>query len=367
MHIIYIHKEEVHKRPPVLSVLNHLSALGQDVDLITCGINSSVKAVLNNNNINVYVLPYCKAKHKLGKLKEYILFRRDVFRLIKKIYRENSVLWIEAGATIVSLGEKINSFRHILQIQELHESEKTTLRSIKRVIGSAHSVFMPEYNRCVLYQIWFQLKKRPILLPNVPAYLPSLENLKSYETKHSTLINQIQGKKLIIYQGYISMRRPLDNYIKAVKCLGNPYQILLVGQDCGKLEDYKKILPNIIHIPYVPSPEYLFFTKLSYIGIVSYDPLVLNNAYCAPNKIFEYAHYGLPMIGNDIPGLKYMIESYQAGMIVDDQNVENIIDSIKMIDANYPQYSSNATVMLNSFNNQAVIKSELEKIEYSIQ
>lgn len=366
MHIIYIHKEEVHKRPPVLSVLTHLSALGQDIDLITCGINESVKTVLNNNNINVYILPYCKAKHKLGKLKEYYLFRRDAYRLIRTLYQKNSVLWIEAGATIVSLGKKINLFRHILQIQELHESEKTTLRSIKNVINSAHAVFIPEYNRCVLYQVWFQLKKRPILLPNIPAYIPSLSDLKSYELKYSNLIKQIQGNKLIIYQGYIGTDRPLDNYIFAIKKLGKPYQLLLVGKDCGKLADYKKILPDLIHIPFVPSPEYLFFTKLSYIGIVSYDPLILNNAYCAPNKIFEYANYGLPMLGNDIPGLKYMIESYQSGKIVDDENINNIVEAIRQIDDNYLDYSINAFSMLKSFDNKSVIKSVLDKIE-SIQ
>lgn len=364
MKVIYIHKEEVHKRPPVLSALTHMASLGYFVELITCGVNDSVKNRLEDMGLVLHVLPYCGAKGRLGKVREYIEFRKDVYRILDNVYEKDSVLWIEAGATIVALGKKIRKYKYVLQIQELHYQEKITMRAMSNVAPYAEAICMPEYNRAVLYQIWFQLKKRPYILPNIPAFFATNEQIEKYTTKYQNFIASIKDKRIIIYQGYVAMERPLNSYLKAVKELGDRYQVVLVGKDCGALKQYREILPNIIHIDYLPSPEYLFFTQHAHIGIVTYDPMDLNNAYCAPNKIFEYANYGLPCLGNDIPGLKFLIEPFNSGKIVDEQDVNSIKDAILEIDSHYEEYSKNAQRMLTSYDNRATIDRILKSIEF---
>lgn len=362
MKVIYIHKEEVHKRPPVLSAISHIASLGHQVALITCGINEPVRQHLSDLGVDIHILPYCKAKSSIGKLREYAQFRSGALKLLRVLYDEHSVIWVEAGATAVALGRRLLRFRYILQIQELHHKERYTLRVMARLTPSAQAVFVPEYNRAVLYQVWFHLKSRPFVLPNIPAFFATNEEIKKYNTKYDEVLSRLQGKFVIIYQGYISVDRPLGAYIKAVKELGDHYQVLLVGRNYGALRAYKSILPDLIHIDYLPSPEYLFFTQHAHLGIVTYDPLDLNNAYCAPNKIFEYAHYGLPVLGNDIPGLKFLIEPFASGKIVDESDVESIKSAILEIDRDYERYSLNAKRMIDSYDNQETINRVLNSL-----
>lgn len=365
MKVIYIHKEEVHKRPPVLSALTHMASLGYEVELITCGVNEPVKNRLESMGVKMFILPYCGATGRMGKLREYIGFRRNVFRLLDAQYEEDTLLWIEAGATVVALGKRLRKYKYVLQIQELHHKEKVTMWAMSCVAPFAEAICMPEYNRAVFYQIWFQLKKRPYVLPNIPAFFATKEQITQYVSKYSDYLKQIKNKRIIIYQGYVSVDRPLDNYLKAVKELGDRYQVVLVGKDCGALKKYRSILPDLIHIDYLPSPEYLFFTQYAHIGIVTYEPMDMNNAYCAPNKIFEYANYGLPVLGNDIPGLKFLIEPFKSGKVVDEDCVQNIMDAIREIDGHYEVFSKNAQLMLSSYDNKTTIEMILKSIAQS--
>ena len=57
-------------------------------------------------------------------------------------------------------------------------------------------------------------------------------------------------------------------------------------------------------------------TSYARIGINFYRPNCLNKAFCAPNKIYEFSGFGIPIIGNDIPGLKNTIGLNNAGKCV---------------------------------------------------
>ena len=144
MKVIYIHKEEVHKRPPVLSAISHIVSLGHQVVLMTCGINETVRQHLADLGVEIHILPYGKAKSSLGKLREYVQFRSGALKLLRVLYDEHSVVWVEAGATAVALGRNLLRFRYILQIQELHHKERVTLRAMARLTPSAQAVFVPE-------------------------------------------------------------------------------------------------------------------------------------------------------------------------------------------------------------------------------
>lgn len=41
----------------------------------------------------------------------------------------------------------------------------------------------------------------------------------------------------------------------------------------------------------------------------------LNSLFCAPNKLWEYALVGLPMVGNNLPGLRSVIERNGLGCV----------------------------------------------------
>lgn len=365
MKIVYIHKAEFHKRPPVISAVLILAELGYEVILITCGISPELHKRLAEMGIVINVIPQ-NENHNHNKIIGYIRFRQKVKKIINNIKKANekNILWIEGAYTIVSLFGVIHKFPYILQIQELHEDSRIQKFAISRTIHNAKVVFMPEYNRTVIFQIWFGLKTRPVVLPNKPYFLPRESELQELKNKYKNQLTQFVGKKVILYQGGISSERMLENLAEALKTLNNEFVLLLVGKEHekGYIDKLKKIYNSVIHIPFLPAPDYLVFSTIAYIGYVCYAPTSLNNAYCAPNKINEYSAYSLPMIGNDIPGLKSIFELNNSGIIIDDNSIESIVNGIVQIDSNYAFYKENASNIFKKIDNKEIIASSLRNI-----
>lgn len=360
--IIYIHKARFHERPPVISAVMILHSLGYDVTIITAGLSVEWKDQLSKMGIRFNVIEG-NCKSRFLKAVDYYRFRHSTFSFLNnnKYLPEDTLLWVESAYTIVALGKKLKKYHFVLQIQELYEKVKYQLKAIANVINNAEAVFMPEYNRCSIYQVWYKLNKRPYLLPNKPYFVPDDDNLKELQEKYKTKINELEGKKNIIYQGLLHKERDLSCFVKAVKEL-HDYRLVLLGKDLGMLKHYKEIDSEILHIDFLPAPDYLAITSKAYIGIVTYDPMELNTSYCAPNKIYEYGYFGLPMVGNEVPGLKYTIEMKKAGVLVDEHNEEDIKNAILRIDANYDEYRQNARSLYDSVDNENTIRIALQKI-----
>lgn len=374
MNIIIINKEIFQNRPPVISTLLTLSDLGHNVTLITVEINDYWSSELQKKNISFYVVSEKKNANRIAKVFEYLNFKNQVFKYLTKkgINNDNALLWVIGGNTIFSLGDSLNKYRYVLQIQELHENDKHYLRAFSKVINNAELVFMNEYNRTILYQIWFMMKKRAIVLPNKPFFLPNKKDIQNHilpriKQQYEEEIELFKTKKVILFQGwYGKPDRDLTAFVQAIKELGDDYRMAILGRYNKNLDEYRAIDPNIIHIDFIPAPDYLVFTSLAYIGIVSYNPNSLNNAYCAPNKIWEYSTFSLPMLCNDIPGLKYTVEYSGAGICVDENNTKAIFEAILQIDMDYYKYSNNATQMNNNFNNAEIIRNAMLSIEPTI-
>lgn len=366
MRVIVIHKNTFYRCPPAISTTLILSDLGYDVTLVTEETNKYWDDELKKRNIDVLVIPNKYKKYgSLGKILSYLNFSSRTFSKIEEVRKKDKDvhLWVKGAHTILALGSKINNYPHILQIVELHETSKMQLRAISKVINKAKLVFMPEYNRSILYQIWFNLKRRPIVLPNKPYFYPSDEIIRSIEEKYKDMVSIFEKFKVILYQGQIASTRDLTNYIKAVKELGGNYRIVLMGNDHNMVHKYREIDENIIHIDFIPAPDYLLLTSKAYIGILTYNPESLNNMYCAPNKIYEYSKYSLPMLGNNIPGLKYAIEPYNAGVIVDEDNVQSIKNAILEIDSNYDKYKENSAHIFIEQDNEKIIRDAMNSIK----
>ena len=360
MNIVVINKDRLENIPPLISVIYHLNDLGYNVHVITTGCGENALRYFDDNNIGYNIIPDYKGGSVVGKVIGYLKYRRKVAHLLKQLSFD--CLWVEGGNTILALGSVLLNHKFILQVSELYENSPRMFKAINKVIHKASAVVMPEYNRTVLYQVWFGLKKRPYVLPNIPAFMPSSDELVKLEDKYNEKLKLLTNKIVVLYQGHIGAGRDLTFVAKAVQELGDNYVLLLLGKDHNTVHKLKELCNNIVFIDFIPAPEYLVFTKNSTIGILSYDPTSINNVYCAPNKLFEYAAYGLPMLGNDIPGLKYSLEYYGAGEIMDETNVESIKNAILKIKNNVDSYIENSRKLFTSFDNQAIIQSIIDSV-----
>lgn len=362
--IIIVHYGNLVNIPPIISNIFILNKLGYEVVLIDNGVNETLSNIFHKLGIRFYQL----------KLNEQGRFRKiiNVFKykkLIKNILQveiqdnEHDLLWVEDARMFVILGSLVKKYRFILQISELYNEFPLYVRSIKKIIKSAKVVFIPEYNRAIMYKIWYGLKKMPIVLPNKPFFIPEKSDLDSLNDKYSKYLSYFKYNKVILYQGYLSTDRNLRTFASAIRELGSDYTFMIIGQgDINLINQLKKINPSIVYVGFVPSPDYFFFTSKAYIGILSYDLTSLNNAYCAPNKIWEYSKFGLPMIGNDVPGLKYTIYASGAGESADLESEDSIISAIKKISNNYAEYQLKSRLFFDSVNTESIIKDAISAL-----
>jgi glycosyltransferase involved in cell wall biosynthesis len=65
----------------------------------------------------------------------------------------------------------------------------------------------------------------------------------------------------------------------------------------------------------VPQDELLKWTASADVGIIPYPPIDLNHRLCSPNKLFEFIQAGLPILANDLPFLRQLIDGEQIGMV----------------------------------------------------
>lgn len=151
---------------------------------------------------------------------------------------------------------------------------------------------------------------------------------------------------------------------KALAMIESDYYVVLMGFDLYKTNAYaelKKIYASVIELPSLPAPLHLEVTSHARIGLVFYDNFSLNQAFCAPNKIYEYSGFGIPMLANKIPGLENTVGRYNAGKCIDFK-AEELACAMKEIDSNYDLYSTNASTLYESVDNEHTIKKIITKI-----
>lgn len=352
MKIIIVHIGDILLCPPIQNLIKIIEDIGIECVVIT------TKSNFNNNkfqNIRIKTIDVNYEKD-LTLLKKffYIKFLHNkIWKILKNEYDDNALIWCSNNVSLKYLGNRILSTNYVLHLMELSENLRyyynlPYLELNKEIIGNrALAVVVPEYNRAHIIKTWWNLQFLPLLFSNKPFIKKQLsKNIKITNNCASVIIEKLKNKKIILYQGILNDKeRPLKKYIDAINYMGNNYAFVIMSNSKNIYEKVES--ENYYFIPYIESPKHLEITSHAYIGILSYFPSKqhysdLNAVYCAPNKTFEYSMFGIPMIGNDVPGLKYVFEPNNAGVCLEEFTVENICKAIKYIESNYDEMSCGA-------------------------
>ena len=316
MRHIVIQVESIMKYPPTLSLLKILSELGEEVYLFTSVTGDVVEQECSEINIKLIDLgnEYSPNNKALDKLRKIPLINHSIKSKLNELYNLDTAVWVMTSITLKYIGNLLDNKRYIIYIYELSQEILYYPRipalkvNLKKLFKNASAVVECEYNRAHIAKAWFSLKKTPYVIPNKP-YLNQLTRESNIQDEYcAQQINKIKDKKIVLYQGIIDPERPLIPFIEAVTELGDEYAMVIMSSDVDKLKDVKS--SNLCLLPFVNPPHHLEITSWAHIGILTYVPVLgettspLNAVYCAPNKIYEYAMFGIPMIGNDVPGLK---------------------------------------------------------------
>lgn len=196
----------------------------------------------------------------------------------------------------------------------------------QKILNICAATICANKERALIMQGHYRLNQIPYVVPNMPTDI-DLNEIDMCLNKKETNLDE---KVVITYAGYISRTRRIDDLVTEVANLGDKYQLHIYGQGdyLDELaENVKRNSYENIHIFGRYSQEQLknILAKTD-IGYLYYPNTGLNNIYCEPNKVYDYAMNCVPMISYNHPTLKARINSNNIG--ISDDNLGNSIIAI---------------------------------------
>ena len=364
--LILASKASVDLLTPILNLAMVLPSICGRVVLITDSCSEASLHTLTSLGVQVYPTSckYPTSSSFYRRVRGWWDFREKVWDILGAgASKSEALLWIGSGDSALALGHQVRDFSYVLQLHELYDR----LPHYKHLLGyyarNAGAVVVPEFCRGAIIQCWYRLSRAPFVLPNKFLNHPQR---RFQEITHPDAIRSLTNigreDKLVIYQGAISRFRDIRPVAKAVNILGKPWRLILMGQDSdGFLAQIRAVNPDTYYVPHIPAPRHLEVTSHSHIGVASYGYDMLNAVFCAPNKIWEYSGFGIPILCNDIPGLRYTVQYAGAGECCGMENVDNIAKSLKTIDDNYHKYSEASKRFFASIDTKAIIQSIIQR------
>ncbi|SEQ19606.1 hypothetical protein SAMN02910369_01379 [Lachnospiraceae bacterium NE2001] len=362
------------KYPPVLSFIQAATDLGYHITVFAAGNNSDMNSYKGYNFKKVNFVDV------IGEYESNIALPLKMLRMEKIHSRlwnilstdqyKNDVIVAVSEISVKHLGMRLLTREYILYQLELVESfdlvpHSKLLRLDEHKMGKgAKAVIVCEYNRAHITKTWWKLDTLPYILKNKP-YLPdeTLGDLPEHILSiQNEIINKAKGRKIVLYQGVVNKQRPVDKIVKVLGDYGNEYFSVLMS-DTNPVFNNETPL-NYMYVPFVEPPYHLAVTSLAHIGLLMYVPggrssySELNPVYCAPNKIWEYAKFGVPMIGNDNPGLQNEFEKNGIGLCMPSINEEDVIDTINQVESKYTMMKRNTIHFYKNYD----VKTVVEKI-----
>jgi glycosyltransferase involved in cell wall biosynthesis len=371
-HIVFVCRDDIESIPPILNSIFILSRMGHRISVISTFIEDDIRELLNKKHgVQFHLMgKIIRGKHLLTTANNNRRFRGFAIRKMNELNDSAEIFWLSGETTALSLYNApiCKKIKYIFSCHELYDHSSFFKLIVKKFMLNSSMNIVPEYNRAQIYRQWFQLAKSPFVLPNKTTLLfEKLKelNAKRYDTEKVTNISkeikeQANGRRVVLYQGRISKIRQISKVVIAVKKMPDEFFFVLMGEKNEYVKELKKILPELYYIDYIPAPFHLNITQIVDIGFLAYDYSRLNHIFCAPNKIFEYSMFGLPMICNDVSGLSSTVGAAQAGLCVDFSSVDKIVSALRQLDKNYGKFRENS---LNFYNTVDISNLHSELIE----
>ena len=148
-------------------------------------------------------------------------------------------------------------------------------------------------------------------------------------------LNLSPDRKIVLYQGWMSEGRGLENLVRAAPLLADDAVVVFMGYG-----DYQATLesmaalgpPGRVHfIPAVPQRDLLAYCASADVGVIPYQAVDLNNYYTSPNKLFDFIQAALPIVASDLPFLRKVITRDNLGVVAKLDSPQSYADAINSV------------------------------------
>lgn len=363
--VIIVHFGSILLYPPTITLVKNLIDEEYEILVVSEQTDTLMELYKDNKKVSFENINSMDGVSLIKRIKRRVFLGREYRKKLNRFYRENDLVWVSGDVTARALGKSLKEKKYVLHIMELEQycplfkGAKVLKFPIDEYARKASAIVVPEENRSHIQQIWWKLDKRPYVMPNKPYSLEPGQLSK----QAVDIIEQMkkEKRKIIIYLGVIDEDRNFDEFAKAIEGKKEEYVFYMFGSVNSISEKYfSEFLREYSFVKYCgffPPPMHLIFLKYAYIGLLPYYvnrdreyDYQINALYCAPNKIFEYAGYDIPMIGTEVLGLKEPFEKYKIGICCEEMSATCIAEAIDIINENYEMMSKQCKSFYNSVN-----------------
>lgn len=361
---------------PVMNLISCLLDLGHTVTLLARNPEELPAAILQNPSFSfVDIGPKRNGLVRIHA--DVAKTRLFINRYLKEHSSEIDVIWTTTDTSARDSGRQLLKMRHVMQLMELTEGvpfitynrHMPKSRAFIEYARNAKAVVVPEINRAYIQKIWWKLDRLPVVLPNKPIIETPEEHFSEDEQKIADLFAE-EKRSIVLYQGNFYGDRNFKPVADGIDLLGGSHALYLMGKATPHtqplLDELTGTHQNVRYVGYVNPPNHLLFTKMGHIGLLPYSPFSdstptssLNALYCAPNKIWEYARFGLPSLSSSSPALDTIFARYNMGAMYDDTKPDTVAKAIEEIEDNYEQMSIGAKKYYDDTDMYEIIESIL--------
>lgn len=190
----------------------------------------------------------------------------------------------------------------------------------RSLIRRCHAVITVSEGIADRLQERYALRDRPIVVRNVPdpdAYDSSFEAPDLREG-----LGVAAGAPLVLHLGAVARDRGCDALVRAMADVEEPASLLFLGADDEAYVERLRTTASAASVservhfrPSVPIAHVLAYARQANVGVSLLEDSCENHRLALPNKVFEYAAAGVPVVVSDLPELRRLIEGQDIGWL----------------------------------------------------
>jgi len=256
----------------------------------------------------------------------------------------------------------------------------------RKLVYDTHEYFchVPELTkRPFVQKIWHRIEK--LIFPKLKTVITVNNNIASlYSKEYNVNVHTIHNypitnkgpnkskselgiptdKHVLIYQGALNKDRGLEELIYSMEKIENVVLLIIGG---GDVENHLKEITSklvlkekVLFIGKLPFEKLHHYTANADIGIAIEKDTNLNYKYSLSNKLFDYIHAGLAILGSNIPETNKLVTKHSLGLIIENHETICISEVINKMLSDQKKLNS---WKLNSINSSHNYNWEQEEIK----
>lgn len=325
-------KRDMRVLPPMLSAVRGLARLGHEVTVMGYYHSPAAQAAIGHPAVKV-------DQASTGQYPSALLGRTwATARCLLKLYRHLRAVpgydWVWLSGSdypLISLMRQCAGSRTPI-IYHSHEYNAAGYRYCRM----ARWVIVPEENRGWMTYFNAGLGRRPFVLPNIPYDHPRVRDASVNCADIESL--RVSGRRIVLYQGDPDLeRRCLREIVQALAFTPESTCLAIMPARQDKLARQRieeeavrhGVGQRVFFLRTRTAPEHLHVVACADIGIGLYRATSLNQVYCAPNRLYEFCGFGIPVVLPDYPGMRRVEDVYGCVATCDPEDPTSIAAAIK--------------------------------------